>query len=68
MPIENWERIQDLFSAAVDLPREDQARFLDEHCGSDPTMRRELESLLAADPKMGEKLVSAIEQVAFVIA
>ncbi len=61
MPIENWERIQDLFSAAADLPREDQARFLDEHCGADPALRREVDSLLAADPKMGEKVFAAIE-------
>jgi tetratricopeptide (TPR) repeat protein len=61
MPIENWERIQDLFFAAADLPWEDQARFLDRHCGSDPIVRREVESLLAADPKMGEIVFSAIE-------
>jgi tetratricopeptide (TPR) repeat protein len=61
MPIENWERIQDLFSAAVDLPPEDQARFLDQHCGPDHDVRREVESLLAADPKMGEKVFAAIE-------
>jgi tetratricopeptide (TPR) repeat protein len=62
MAIENWERIQDLFFASVDLPREDQARFLDEHCGLDPSLRREVESLLAADhPKMGEKVFAAIE-------
>jgi tetratricopeptide (TPR) repeat protein len=64
MPIENWERIQDLFFAAADLPREEQARFLDEKCGTDSTLRREVDSLLTADPKMGEKVFAAIESEA----
>ena len=61
MPIENWERIQDLFFEAADLPAGEQARFLDKHCGPHGDLRREVESLLAADPKMGEKVFAAIE-------
>jgi eukaryotic-like serine/threonine-protein kinase len=70
MPIDNWERIQDLFSAAADLPRKDRARFLDEHCGPDTAVRREVESLLAADSRMGEgeKVFAAIEAEAQSIA
>ena len=61
MPLENWERVQELFFAAADLPHDEQARFLAEHCGSDPVLRRDVESLLAADPKMGERVFAAIE-------
>src|SRR3984957_586938 len=61
MPLENWERVQELFFAAADLPHDEQARFLAEHCGSDPVLLLEVKSLLAADPKMGAKVFAAIE-------
>ena len=32
-------RVHELFEKAVRLPLEDQARFLEEHCGSDGTLR-----------------------------
>src|SRR5215469_9145769 len=64
MPTENWERVQDLFLAAADLAPEEQARFLDANCGADRDLRREVESLLAADHNPGEDLVSAVETAA----
>jgi serine/threonine protein kinase len=61
MPIENWDRIQDLFLAAADLAAPEQVRFLDTHCGANLALRREVESLLAADQKTGEEVTTAVE-------
>ena len=61
MTIENWERIQDLFLAAADLAGEERARFLDAQFGGDLALRREVESLLAADRKTGEEVIAAVE-------
>jgi serine/threonine protein kinase/tetratricopeptide (TPR) repeat protein len=56
---ENWERIQSLFLAALDLPTEERASFLDSACAGDAEMRRELESLLVHDSD-GEQISAAI--------
>jgi WD40 repeat protein/serine/threonine protein kinase len=46
---ERWERVKDLLHQALPLNVDARATFLDEVCGADDSMRRELESLLAAD-------------------
>ena len=43
------ERVKELFLAAADLPESEQSHFLDEHCGSNIDLRREIESLLGYD-------------------
>jgi len=58
---ENWERIQSLFLAALDLSTEERASFLDSACAGDAEMRRELESLLAHDSD-GEQISTAIQE------
>jgi eukaryotic-like serine/threonine-protein kinase len=47
MVIDRWRQIEGLFQAAHDKTAEERARFLDEACSTDPTLRREVESLLA---------------------
>jgi serine/threonine protein kinase/HEAT repeat protein len=42
-------RIAALFEEAMDLPPEEQARFLDRECGGDVELRREVQKLLDAD-------------------
>ncbi|MGC3980700.1 MAG: hypothetical protein QM808_05520 [Steroidobacteraceae bacterium] len=44
-----WGRIQDLFNRAADMPLAERTRFLDQECGTDSTLRKELDDLLAAD-------------------
>ena len=46
---ERWAQIQRLFHAAHEKPAAERSRFFDEACSSDPTLRREVESLLAAE-------------------
>ncbi|MGH9802966.1 MAG: protein kinase domain-containing protein, partial [Blastocatellia bacterium] len=53
MSPENWKKIDELLDAALDLPSERHAAFLDEVCEGDEELRRELESLLAAHQKAG---------------
>src|SRR5687768_18440840 len=42
-----WNRIEEVLQAALDLEPERRAAFLDEACGEDDELRREVESLLA---------------------
>ncbi len=46
---ERYARIQELFEAVADLPPNEHAAFLDQSCREDELLRREVESLLAAD-------------------
>ena len=60
MPTDNWEKIQELFLAAADLPPAEQRSFLDRACADDPQLRREVESLLASDADGGESIAAAV--------
>jgi len=50
---DNWKKIDELLDQALDLPPDRHSAFLDEACGNDSELRRELESLLAAHQKAG---------------
>ena len=43
---ERWKTIESLFHEALDLPAEARPAFLEERCGTDLELRRELEGLL----------------------
>jgi serine/threonine protein kinase len=49
MTIERWEHVKELLHQAMQLVPEQRARFLDEACSSDASLRAELDSLLLAD-------------------
>jgi serine/threonine-protein kinase len=57
---ETWERVQEIFNAAADLPSGDRAALLERECAGDVTLRDEVESLLASD----EQATSFIEDPA----
>jgi serine/threonine-protein kinase len=44
-----WERVKELFEAAVDLAPNERAILLTRECDSDEALRREIESLLESD-------------------
>ena len=48
MTSDRWRRTEALFHAAVALPRSERAEYLDHACGGDVSLRRDVESLLAA--------------------
>jgi non-specific serine/threonine protein kinase/serine/threonine-protein kinase len=43
-----WEKVKELFDAALERKPEDRAQFLSDACGSDTSLREEIDSLLAA--------------------
>ena len=49
LPASDWEKIQRLFFDAVDLPKDERARFLENACAGDQRVRSEVESLLLTD-------------------
>jgi hypothetical protein len=49
MTPELYERICQMFVVACDLERHAQSRYLQQECGGDEELRKELESLLAED-------------------
>ncbi|HWS87886.1 MAG TPA: serine/threonine-protein kinase [Pyrinomonadaceae bacterium] len=50
MTPESWKQIKRIFDEAVELAPSELGVFLDAACGSDPSLRREVERMLAADP------------------
>src|SRR4029450_10598339 len=51
MTPERWQQIEKLFHAALELNVRDRAAFLEEACGNDESLRREVESLLGQKEK-----------------
>jgi serine/threonine-protein kinase len=53
MQPEQWERVKEVFTTALDLPIAERTAFLEKSCGDDGVVRGEVESLLAAheEPK-----------------
>ena len=49
MTDDRWQRVKELFQAAVERPSAERARFLASAAGDDEALRREVESLLASD-------------------
>ena len=53
MSTERWERVQQVFAAAIDCDRGTLNAVLDRECGDDADVRREVESLLEAHSRAG---------------
>ncbi len=69
MEPERWRQIERLYQAALELEGRGRAAFLDEACGEDGDLRREVEALLASDAKAGSFIESpAILAVARMLA
>ena len=51
---EQWARVKALFLQALDLPESARPAFLDQACGAEPALRREVESLLASHAAAGD--------------
>src|ERR1039458_3481912 len=63
MQADRWKQIQELYEAAIALPPEKRAGFLEQACPADPGLRGEVQSLLEqqADSFLESALVSAIK-------
>jgi len=56
----NWDRIQEIFFEAADLPVAERDAFLARACDGDAGLRSEVESLLKADALSGSAIAAAI--------
>jgi Tol biopolymer transport system component len=64
-PEERYRRIDELVDRALDLEGSQRAAFLDDACGSDADLRREVDALLASHGRLGSFLeVPAFEESA----
>ncbi len=55
MDEERWRRIEQLYHSALEVEESQRSAFLEETCGGDESLRREVESLLAGQ-KQGREL------------
>ncbi|HEY6924620.1 MAG TPA: serine/threonine-protein kinase [Steroidobacteraceae bacterium] len=65
MPVnpDRWQRIKDVFAAAIELEAGDRAAFLDETCAGDAELLDEVQSLLTAHSNSGDFIErSALEE------
>ena len=54
-----WRRAKDLFVDASELPEAERVAFLDDACGDDHELRRQVERLLAGDRKAAADILDA---------
>ena len=60
MSSSNWQKIEEIFDEAAELPRAEREDFLNEVCDGDADLRREVEALLAADEQSNDFIESPI--------
>ncbi|HTF69307.1 MAG TPA: serine/threonine-protein kinase [Edaphobacter sp.] len=53
MAKDQWEQVQQVFDAALECSPEKRQKFLEQECGSNQELRREVESLLVAHDECG---------------
>lgn len=64
MKPDRWQKIDELFEAVLEREPRDRAAFLDEACGSDQSLRREVEKLLKIDEQATEFIQTDVFGVA----
>ncbi len=67
-PADRWRRIEELFHAALELDLDARSAFLQQACGADADLRREVESLLQSAEKPMDFVPEAVREVAQKIA
>jgi eukaryotic-like serine/threonine-protein kinase len=64
MDPDRWRKIEELYHAASDCSAGERSRFLEEACGGDEALRREVEALLAQEGRAADFLESPALDVA----
>jgi tetratricopeptide (TPR) repeat protein len=59
----NWDRIEQIFDEAVELPPAERPAFLEEACQGDPILRAEVESLLNAESAGARVIPEAVSRL-----
>jgi serine/threonine protein kinase len=60
-----WRQIEDLYHLALEKPAQERAAFLDRACAADPSLRQELESLLAIADGADAYVKAAVREASF---
>ncbi len=64
MKPDRWRKVDELFEAALERKPQDRAAFLDEACGADRDLRREVEKMLTFDEKAEDFIPTDVFDVA----
>ena len=54
MPPNNWQRVEEIFGQALELPPAERPRYLARACGDDARLREQVEYLLKCDEEAGD--------------
>lgn len=60
-----WQRVQDLVNAALDLPEQERASFLNDACGTNGELRHQIEGLIHSYEQSGDTIEQAFEGSVF---
>ncbi len=63
--LERWRQIETLFDECLDLPEKSRAALLDDRCGDDPELRKEVETLLGSSSATMDFLEDPVKQAAY---
>ena len=65
MTPEHWQQVRDLLQEAMQLPANQRPAYLDVHCAGGPSVRRDVEQLLAAEGNVPTSFLEspALEQL-----
>jgi RNA polymerase sigma factor (TIGR02999 family) len=63
MTAEQWQRVKNILQDAVERDPGTRAGFLEEACSGDAEVRREVESLLAYDERMGAFMAEPVHEI-----
>jgi serine/threonine-protein kinase len=66
---EQWQRVREVFAAALEVPRgAPRAAYLEHACAGDPVLRADVEAMLVADAVTGSVLESSPDTLASALA
>src|SRR5512144_3080370 len=65
---ERWHDIERVFESAVDLDGDERTQFLEQTCGADEALRREVESLLSTGAGCADAVQQAVRTQAEEVA
>src|SRR6266851_5311082 len=57
-----WQEVRKVLDSVLELPLEQRTGYLDRSCSEDPTLRREVESLISSYDKAGSFLESPVQK------
>ena len=63
-PKPSWEQVSKLFGKALEYPRGERSAWLDEACGGDAELRREVEALLQGHQRADGVLDRGVQEFA----